>query len=61
MKITTHVLSDLLSGIRSVNKTYAKPSIEMTPFVQVSLFVLRLYVFGLVGLMIVKFILAARG
>lgn len=51
----------LIRGVQTVNRKYQKPKIEMTPFVKVCLFVLRLYLFALVGLMIVKFTIAARG
>ncbi len=61
MTLRTGPLKSLMSGIRRVNQRYAKPQIEMTPFVKVSLFVLRLYLIGLVGLMVFKFLIAARG
>jgi len=53
--------SSLIHGVRAVNRKYRTPKIEMTPFVKVCLFVLRLYLFALVGLMIFKFTMAARG
>jgi len=57
----TGILSSLVNGIRAVNQRYARPTIEMTPLVKVSLFVLRLYLIALVGLMVFKFVVAARG
>ena len=61
MAIHPRLLASLIQGIRDVNQKYRKPKIEMTPLVKVSLFVLRLYLIALVGLMIFKFAIAARG
>jgi hypothetical protein len=55
------VVRGLINGVRAVNRKYHKPKIEMTPLVKASVFILRLYLVALVGLMIFKFVLAARG
>lgn len=56
MRAIAAVLGSLVSGARAVTRKYSRPAIEMTPFVKVSLFALRLYLFVLVGLMVYKFI-----
>lgn len=55
------LLRSFIHGIRTVNRKYQKPKIEMTPFVKICLFVLRVYLVALVGLMVFKFAIAARG
>ena len=55
------IFRSLLRGIQAVNHRYRKPKIQMTPLVKVSLFILRLYLIALVGLMIFKFVTAASG
>ena len=54
-----HALRSVLSGglekVRDINRRYAKPRIPMSPAVRVSLLVLRIYLFVLVGLLIYKF------
>ena len=50
-----------MAQIREINRKYAKPEIEMTPFVKFCLIGLRIYLLLLVGLMIFKFIIAAHG
>jgi len=54
------VFSSLIAGVRSVNARYAKPQIEMTPFVKICLFTLRAYLFVLIGLMIYKFVVTLK-
>lgn len=54
------ILKSFVSQIREVNRKYSTPEIEMTPLVKFCLLALRLYLVLLVGLMIVKFIIAAR-
>jgi hypothetical protein len=49
-----------MTQIREVNRKFAKPEIEMTPFVKFCLVGLRVYLLLLVGLMVFKFIVAAR-
>ncbi len=46
--------------IKFIHKKYRKPKIEMTPFVKVCLLALRLYVFVLIGLMVLKFIVTVK-
>jgi hypothetical protein len=42
--------------VREINKKYETPSIEMSKWVKVSLLLLRLYLFTLIGLTLYKFI-----
>jgi len=56
MKPFRAVFSSLANQVRTINRKYAKPQIEMTWFVRACLLVLRLYLFVLVGLMIYKFV-----
>ena len=46
--------------LKFIHKKYRKPKIEMTPFVKSSLFALRLYVFILIGLMVLKFVVTVK-
>jgi len=41
--------------IKEINKKYSHPRLKMTPLVKVSLIVLRLYLIGLVIILIYKF------
>lgn len=54
------ILRSLVMGVQTINRKYATPQIEMTPFVKVCLFMLRLYLFVLIGLMIYKFVQTVR-
>jgi len=55
------MFKSLIEQIREINRKYATPEIEMTPFVKFCLVGLRIYLLLLVGLMLFKFISAARG
>ena len=46
-----------VAKIHDINSRYREPRIEMSGAVRLSLMVLRLYLFALVGLMVYKFIL----
>ena len=46
--------------IKFIHKKYRKPKIEMTPFVKICLLALRVYVFVLIGLMVLKFIVTVK-
>ncbi len=48
-------LSGGLEKVRDINRRYATPRIPMSPAVRISLLVLRIYLFVLVGLLIYKF------
>ena len=48
-----------IEQFRAVNRKFAKPEIETTRFAKICLLSLRVYLFGLVGLMVFKFISAA--
>ena len=54
------IVKSLMSQIREINRKYAEPEIGMTRLVKFCLISLRVYLLLLVGLMIVKFIIAAR-
>ena len=47
----------LVRKIREINHRYSEPHIEMSRGVKMSLLVLRIYLFLLVGLIVYKFIL----
>ena len=42
--------------VREINRKYAKPNVEMSPWVKGSLLILRVYLIFLVGLVLYKFI-----
>lgn len=42
--------------VQAINRKYAKPNVEMSPWVKISLLFLRLYLIFLVGLLLYKFI-----
>ena len=46
--------------IKFIHKKYRKPKIEMTPFAKICLLALRVYVFVLIGLMVLKFIVTVK-
>jgi hypothetical protein len=54
------MLSSLISTVRTINRRYAKPQIEMNRLTKICLFGLRVYLFTLVGLMVYKFIETVR-
>jgi hypothetical protein len=54
------IAKSLVTGVRAINRKYAKPQIEMTWFVKLCLLMLRLYLFVLVGLLIYKFTMSLR-
>jgi hypothetical protein len=51
-----NILSSSYAKIREINKKYETPSIEMSRWVKLSLLILRLYLFTLIGLTLYKFI-----
>jgi hypothetical protein len=61
MNVLASVFGSLASSVRAINQRYARPSIEMTPFVKFCLLALRLYLFVLVGLMVYKFVITVVG
>jgi hypothetical protein len=50
-------LRNLFAKIRAINERYREPRIEMSGAVRLSLLVLRVYLLGLVALMIYRFVL----
>ncbi len=55
------VFGSLASSVREINRKYAKPTIEITPFVRACLLTLRVYLFLLIGLMLYKFVVTVQG
>ncbi len=60
MKLFTSVYRSLINQVREINGKYATPAIQVTPLVKVSLLLLRLYLFLLIGLLIYKFVSAVN-
>jgi len=52
---------NMVAAFRAINRRYAKPAIEITPFVKICLVALRLYLFVLVGLLVYKFVITVTG
>jgi len=50
------IIGKAIEQVKEINRMYKKPHIEITPFVKVCLFMLRVYLLGLVGLMVYKFL-----
>lgn len=49
-------LRDFVEAIRDINRKYKTPRIQVTPMVNASLLMLRLYLLGMIVLLIYKFI-----
>ena len=60
MNVIAVVFKSLVTGVRTINRKYATPQIEMTLFVKACLLMLRLYLFLLVGLMAYKFTVSLK-
>jgi len=56
LKIRWENFAERFSKIREINRKYAKPRLQMTPGVRFALFMLRIYLLFLVGLLFYKFI-----
>ena len=52
---------NFIAKIKEINYRYREPRIAMSSVVRFSLIALRLYLFGLVGLMVYKFVLLVMG
>jgi len=50
------MINGFLKSISEINKKYRTPTIQITPWVKVSLFILRMYLLILVGLLVFRFI-----
>jgi len=61
MRFLRATLKSLVAQVRTINRRYAKPQIEITWLVKACLVVLRLYLIVLVCLMIYKFIKTVKG
>jgi hypothetical protein len=53
--------SKRFSRVREINKRYAGHHVTMTPAVKVALFLLRIYLLVLVGILVVKFFMIMAG
>ena len=51
-----NLLKGRFSRIREINRKYDQPRVKMTRGVRLALFMLRLYLILLVGILVVKFI-----
>ncbi|MGA2141573.1 MAG: hypothetical protein ABSG94_04030 [Brevinematales bacterium] len=51
-----NMINGFLKSISEINKKYRTPTIQITPWVKVSLFILRMYLLILVGLLVFRFI-----
>ena len=51
----SRVFNDWTATIKAINKKYSQPRLKMTPFVKVSLLILRLYLIFLVVILMYKF------
>jgi len=49
------------SKVREINRRYAGHHVTMTPAVKVALFMLRVYLLLLVGILVVKFFMIVAG
>jgi hypothetical protein len=50
------IFSHNFAKVREINRKYAKPNVEMSPWVKGCLLFLRIYLIFLVGLLLYKFI-----
>ena len=50
-RIISAIFASFLEQVRQVNRKYAKPELQMTRFMKISLLVLRLYLLAMIGLM----------
>lgn len=51
----SRTFNEWTATIKAINKKYSKPRLKMTPFVKVSLLILRLYLIFLVVILMYKF------
>jgi hypothetical protein len=61
MSLIRDAFGSLAAQVRTINRRYAKPRIEMTWLVKACLVVLRIYLLVLVSLMIYKFVKTVKG
>ena len=47
---------DFIQTLRDINEKYKTPHIRMTPMVRWSLLLLRIYLFGMVAILLYKFV-----
>jgi hypothetical protein len=56
LKLFQKIFRNLTNSVNEINRKYAKPRIKLTKSVKIALFLLRMYLLLLVGLLIYKFI-----
>lgn len=61
MESILNAFHDFLGAIREINEKYKHPRIKMTPMVNFSLVMLRLYLIGMLLLLAYKFISTIHG
>ncbi len=54
-------LSRRFAKVREINRKYAGHHVTMTPAVKAALFLLRIYLLALVGILVVKFFMILAG
>jgi hypothetical protein len=47
---------DIVQTFRDINEKYKTPHIKMTPMVNWSLLLLRIYLFGMIAILVYKFV-----
>jgi len=55
------MIAEFIAKIRSINRRYATPRIEMSGTVRLALLSLRIYLLVLVGLLVYKFVITVAG
>ena len=58
-RLLTKIVAEIgsfVKAIRTINQKYKNPRIQMTPMVKISLLVLRLYLIGMVLILLYKFV-----
>ncbi len=49
-------IKDFIQTLRDINEKYKTPHIRMTPMVSWSLLLLRIYLFGMIAVLLYKFV-----
>ncbi len=60
MSLLRAVFGSFTASIGEINRKYAKPTIEMTPFVRFCLVALRVYLLVLLALLLYKFLVTVH-
>jgi 5-methylcytosine-specific restriction endonuclease McrBC regulatory subunit McrC len=56
----TRTIKGSIAKVKEINKKYSQPRLKMTPLVQASLLILRLYLIMLVIILVYKFITVVK-